>query len=32
MLYGDLNEKKIKKEGIYVTIYLIHFVVQQKLT
>ena len=32
MLCGDLNRKKIQKEGIYVYVELIHFAVQQKAT
>ena len=29
---GDLNEKDLQKEGVYVYAWLIHFAVQQKLT
>ena len=32
ILCADLNGNRIQKEGIYVYIQLIHFVVQQKLT
>ena len=32
VLCGNLNGKKSKREGIYVSVWLIHFAVQWKLT
>ena len=32
MLCGDLNGKEIQKRGINVSVWMIHFAVQRKLT
>ena len=32
VLSGDVNGKEIQKGGLYVHIWLIHFVIRQKIT